>query len=117
MRITSKRLDVFKKMVEGSDGKLRSPDLFEAAFLEKDFSQTNMLNLLGWNKKVYENKRKSLQNHLTLRHLKRIANLLSMDLKDVVELVDKNAPINQMSQQEAEVVLSKHHYKIRDVQW
>ena len=117
MRLTNKRLDVFKKMVEGADGKLRSPDLFEAAFLEKGFNQSNLLNLLGWKKKMYEAKRKTLQNHLTLRHLKRIANLLSMDLKDVVELVERNAPINQITQSEAEVILAKNHYKIKEVKW
>jgi len=117
MKLTTKRLDIFKKMVRGSDGLLRSPDLFEAAFLEKGFSQTNILNVLGWNIKMYEKKRKTLQNHLTLRQLKRVASLLSMNLKDVIELVEKNAPINQVSQKDAEVILAKNHYKIRDVEW
>lgn len=116
MQITGKKLEVYSRMVDGKDG-LRSPDLFEAAFLDKGFSKSNMLLLLGWKNDVYENRRDKLQNFLTLRHLKRMAKLLSMDLKDVVEVVERNAPINQMGRKDAETLLAKNHYGINDVKW
>ena len=116
MQITGKKLEVYSRMVDGKDG-LRPPDLFEAMFLDKGFSKTNMLFLLGWKNDVYETKRKNLQNFLTLRHLKRTAKLLSMDLKDVVEVVERNAPLNQIGRKDAETLLAKNQYAINDVKW
>jgi|DEB0MinimDraft_10_1074344.scaffolds.fasta_scaffold09532_6 hypothetical protein len=117
MRITHKKIDIFKTMVQDGGNSYRSPDLFEAAFLDNGFSKTNMLKLLGWKREVYEKRRKKLQDHITVKHLKKISRLLDMPVKDVFELVEKNAPLNGMKKKEVEVILASSLYKPQKIKW
>lgn len=117
MRITNKKISVHKRMVKDTDDGLRSPDLFEAVFLDKGFSQSNMLQLLSWSRKTYEKRRDKLQRHITVAHLKKMARLLDMNVGDCYEVVVKNAPLNRITKKEVEVMIAKSLYKERELVW
>lgn len=104
-------------MMNDSKEGLRSPDLFEAMFIDKGFSQSNILQLLGWKRKTYENRRDKLQRYITVVHLKKMARLLDMSVGDCYEVVVKNAPLNRMDKKTVEVMLAKSLYKEWELSW